>query len=156
MAEYIGTPPKNGFYKRQIWVRKSFIEKLPTNHSMQGQSTMPTKHFYSLEERNDPLVSESNVPQKEYYRVDHNVYRDRDNNDKIAYAHKYPNPPRRIMFMVCLMAPLVDIHLLAIFHLLQQVHLLSHLLVCGWLRRTNSSAWLCLRWIRLGHGQWLH
>ena len=30
-AEYIGTPPKNGFYKRQIWVRKSLVEKLPSN-----------------------------------------------------------------------------------------------------------------------------
>ena len=53
---------------------------------------MPPKHFYSLEERNDPLVPESNVPQKEYYRVDHNVYRHCDNNDKIAYAYNYHNP----------------------------------------------------------------
>ena len=72
-------------------MHKSLVENLPANHSMQGKSTVPPKHFYSLEERNDPLVPESNVPQKEYYRVDHNVYRHRDNNNKIAYAHKYPN-----------------------------------------------------------------
>ena len=63
---------------------------------------------------------------------------------------------RRIMFMVYLMAPLVEIHLLAKIHMLRQVHLLSHLLACEWLRRTNSSSGLCLRWIRMGHGQWLH
>ena len=91
MAEYIGTPPKNGFYKRQIWVRKSLVEKLPANHSMQGKSIVPSKHFYSLEQRNYPLVPESNVPQKEYYRVDRNVYRHRDNNDKKAYAHQCSN-----------------------------------------------------------------
>src|SRR4051812_20209243 len=34
-AEYVGAPPENGFYKRQIWVRKSLVEKLPANHSMQ-------------------------------------------------------------------------------------------------------------------------
>src|SRR4051812_30062903 len=79
-AEYIGTPPKNGFYKRQIWVRKSMVDKLPANHSMQGKSSVPPKHCYSLEERNDPLVTESNVPQKEYFRVDHNVYLHHDNN----------------------------------------------------------------------------
>ena len=87
-AEFVGTPPKNGFYKRQIWVRKSLVENLPPNHSMQGKSTVPPRHFYSLEERNDPLVPASNVPQKEYYRVDRNVCRHRDNNDKIAYAHQ--------------------------------------------------------------------
>ena len=91
-AEYIGTPPKNGFYKRQIWVRKSLVEKLPANHSMQGKSSVPPKHFYSLDERNDPLVPESNAPQKEYYRVDHNVYHHRNNTDKIAYAYNYHNP----------------------------------------------------------------
>ena len=69
-AEYVGTPPKNGFYKRQIWVRKSLVEKLPANHSMQGKPTVPPRHFYSLEERNDPLVPKSNIPQKEYYNVD--------------------------------------------------------------------------------------
>ena len=53
---------------------------------------MTPKHFYSLEERNDPLVPESNAPQKEYYRVDHNVYRHRDNNDKIVYASNYHSP----------------------------------------------------------------
>ena len=62
---------------------------------MQGKSTVPPRHFYSLEERNDPLVPASNVPQKEYYRVDRNVYRHHDNNDKIAYAHQYANPSSR-------------------------------------------------------------
>src|SRR4051812_18622235 len=88
-AEYVGTPPKNGFYKRQIWVRKSLVEKLPANHSMQGKPTVPPRHFYSLEERNDPLVPESNIPQKEYYRVDRTTYRHRD---KIAISHRYANP----------------------------------------------------------------
>ena len=59
---------------------------------MQVKPTVPPRHFYSLEERNDPLVPESNIPQEEYYRVDRNVYRHRDNNDKIAYSHRYPNP----------------------------------------------------------------
>src|SRR3954462_14037340 len=85
-AEYIGTPPKNGFYKRQIWVRKSLIEKLPANHSIQGKSSVPSKHFYSLEERKDSLVPESNVPQKEYYRTSRYTYRPHDNHNKIAYA----------------------------------------------------------------------
>ena len=53
---------------------------------------MPPKHFYSLDERNDSRVPESNAPQKEYYRINHNVYRHRDNNDKISYAHNYHNP----------------------------------------------------------------
>src|ERR1044072_2523320 len=91
-AEYVGTPPKNGFYKRQIWVRKSLVEKLPANHSMQGKPTLPPRHFYSLEERNDPLVPESNVPQKEYYRINRTTYRHHDNNDKIAISHHYTNP----------------------------------------------------------------
>src|SRR4051812_39788812 len=94
-TEYIGVPPKNGFYKRQIWVRKSLVEKLPANHSMQGKSSVPPKHFYSLEERNDSLVPESNVPHKEYNRTGRYTYRHRDNNDKIAYAHSYPNPSQR-------------------------------------------------------------
>src|SRR3954464_4743656 len=55
-AKYIGIPPKNGFYKRQIWVQKALVEKLPANHTMQGKSSVPPKHFYSLEERNDLLV----------------------------------------------------------------------------------------------------
>ena len=42
------------------------------------------------------------------------------------------------------------------FHLPVHLLLLSHLLICGWLRRTNSSAGKCLRWIRMDHGQWLH
>src|SRR3954470_7389624 len=91
-AEYVGTPPKNGFYKRQIWVCKSLIEKLPPNHSMQGKPTVPPRHFYSLEERNDPLVPETNIPQKEYYRVDRTTYLHRDNNDKISISHRYANP----------------------------------------------------------------
>src|ERR1041384_3358197 len=62
---------------------------------MQGKSSVPPKHFYSLEERNDSLVSESNIPQKEYYRTGCYTYRHRDNNDKIAYAHSYPNPSQR-------------------------------------------------------------
>src|SRR4051812_12859452 len=36
-----------------------------------------------------------NVPQKEYYHLDRNVYRHRDNNDKVAYSHQYPNPSSR-------------------------------------------------------------
>src|SRR3954465_11931559 len=94
-AEYIGAPQKNGFYKRQIWGRKSLFEKLPANHSMQGKSSVPPKHFYFLEERNDSLVPESNIPQKEYYRVDRYAYHHRENNDKIANDHSYPNPSQR-------------------------------------------------------------
>src|SRR3954462_14304340 len=56
---------------------------------------LPPRHFYYLEERNDPLVPESNIPQKEYYRVDRNVYRHCDNSDKISYSHLYPNPSSR-------------------------------------------------------------
>ena len=74
---------------------KSLVEKLPANHSMQGKSSVPPKHFYSLEERNDPLVLESNAPQKDYVRIDRYVYRHRGNQYKIAYAHQYPNPPPR-------------------------------------------------------------
>src|ERR1041385_3324937 len=64
---------------------------------------------------------------------------------------------RGLTFMVYLIVPLGNITLFDLI-LLQQVlpPLLSHLLVCGWLRRTNSSPGLCLRWIRMGHGQWLH
>src|SRR3954462_218862 len=91
-AECVCAPPENGFYKRQIWVHKSLVEKLPANHSMQGKPTVPPRHFYSLEERNDPLVPESNIPQKEYYRVDRTTYRHRDNHDKIAISHRYVNP----------------------------------------------------------------
>ena len=94
-AEYIGAPPKNGFYKRQIWVGKSLVEKFPANHSIQGTSSVPAKHYYSFEERNDSLVPESNAPQMEYYRTGIYTYRHRDNNDKIAYAHSYPNPSQR-------------------------------------------------------------
>src|SRR4051812_36243464 len=94
-SKYIGTPPKNGFYKRQIWVQKALVEKLPANHTMQGKSSVPPKHFYSLEERNDSLVTEANVPQKEYYRVGQYAYRHRNDNSKISYAHSYPNPLKR-------------------------------------------------------------
>src|SRR4051812_35423096 len=94
-AEYVGTPPKNGFYKRQIWVQKALVEKLPANHTMQGKSSVPPNHFYSLETRNDSLVPESNVPQKQYYRTGHYTYRPHDNNTKIAYAHSYPNHSQR-------------------------------------------------------------
>ena len=76
-------------------MRKSLVEKLPPNHSMQGKASVPPRHFYSLEERNDHLIPFTNVLQKEYYRVDHNVYRHRDNNDKIAYAYHYPNHSSR-------------------------------------------------------------
>ena len=41
------------------------------------------------------MVPVTNVPQKEYYHVDRNVYRHRDNNNKIAYAHHYPNSSSR-------------------------------------------------------------
>ena len=60
-------------------------------------------------------------------------------------------PLRGILSMVYLM----DLHVVKILFvmklLLRQVlHcLLSHLLVCRWLRRTNSSAGLCLQWIRM-------
>src|SRR3954467_5866165 len=64
---------------------------------------------------------------------------------------------RGLTFMVYLMVPLGNITLFVLIFLQQVLPpLLSHLLVCGWLRRTNSSAGLCLRWIRMGHGQWLH
>src|SRR3954463_7802286 len=67
-------------------------------------------------------------------------------------------PRRRIMCMVYLMVLHVEIIPLAILMLHLPVHLLllSHLHVCGWLRRTNSSAGKCLRWIRMDNGQWLH
>jgi len=71
------------------------MEKLSANHTMQGKSSVPPKHFYSLEERNDSLVPEANVPQKEYYRVGLYAYRHRNDNSKIAYAHSYPNPLKR-------------------------------------------------------------
>src|SRR3954467_13541180 len=95
-AEYVGTPPKNGFYKRQIWVKKALVEKLPANHTLQGKSSVPLNHFYSLETRNDSLVPESNVPQKQYYRTGRYTYRPHDNNSKIAYAHSYPIHSQRI------------------------------------------------------------
>ena len=157
-AEYVGTPPENGFYKRQIWVRKSLIEKLPANHSMQGKPTVPPRHFYSLEERNDPLVPKSNIPQKEYYRVDRTTYRHRDNNDKIAISHRYANPSSKNYVYGVLDGSPRRNNSAKILTLHPPVHLLllSHLLVCGWLTRTNSSAGLCLRWIRMGHRQWLH
>src|SRR3954471_1541665 len=67
-------------------------------------------------------------------------------------------PRRIIMCMVYLMVPLARLIPLAKLTLHLPVHLLllSHLLVCGWLRGTNSSAGQCLRWIRMDHGQWLH
>src|SRR3954466_6450669 len=51
-------------------------------------------------------------------------------------------PRQRIMCMVYLMVPLARIIPLAklTLHLLVHMFLLNHLLVCGWLRRTNSSA----------------
>src|SRR3954471_633575 len=94
-AEYVGTPPKNGFYKRQIWVQKALVEKLPANHTMQGKSLVPPNHFYSLETINDPLVTESNVPQKKYYRTGRHTYRPHNNRTKIAYAHTYANHSQR-------------------------------------------------------------
>ena len=95
IAQYVGANCRNGSPKRQIWVLKSLIEKLPTNHSMQGKAVIPPRHYYSLEERNDPLVTESNAPQKDYECVDRYVYRHKGNRDKIAYAHQYTNPPPR-------------------------------------------------------------
>src|ERR1041384_5647733 len=67
-------------------------------------------------------------------------------------------PRRRIMCMVYLMVPLAKTISLAnlMLHLPVHLLLLSHLLVCGGLRRTNSSAGKCLRWIRMDHGQWLY
>src|SRR4051812_9890080 len=157
-AEYVGTPPKNGFYKRQIWVQKALTEKLPANHTMQGKSSVPPKHFYSLEERNDSLVPEANFHRRSIIvLVDMLIV----TAMTILRLHMHIlilTPLRGILSMVCLMVPLVAITMFVLKQLLHQVlHcLLSHLLVCGWLRRTNSSAGLCLRWIRMGHGQWLH
>src|SRR4051812_40306958 len=94
-AEYVGTPPKNGFYKRQIWVKKALVEKLPAYHTLQGKSSVPPNHFYSLETRNDSLVPESNAPQKQYYRTGRFTYRPHENDTKIAYAHSYPNHSQR-------------------------------------------------------------
>src|ERR1041385_2157493 len=94
-AEYVGTPPKNGFYKMQIWVQKALVEKLPANHTMQGKPSVPPNHFYSLETRNDSLVPESNVLQKRYYRTGRYTYRPHNNHTKIAYAHSYPNHSQR-------------------------------------------------------------
>ena len=71
------------------------MEKLPANHSMQGKFSILAKKYYSLDEINDPLVTERNVPQKEYMCVDRNVYHHNGNRDKISYAHDYPNPPSR-------------------------------------------------------------
>src|SRR3954470_1314358 len=62
---------------------------------MQGKSSVPLRHFYSLEERNDSMVPEANVPQKEYYHVGRYAYHHRNDNSKIAYAHSYPNPLKR-------------------------------------------------------------
>src|SRR3954469_6461137 len=62
---------------------------------MKGKSSVPLKHFYSLEERNDSLVPDANVPQKEYYRIGRYAYRHQNDNSKIAYAHSYPNPLKR-------------------------------------------------------------
>ena len=76
-------------------MQKALVEKLPANHTMQGKASVPPKHFYSLEERNDSLVPEANVPQKEYYRAGRYAYRHRNDNSKIAYAHSYPNPLKR-------------------------------------------------------------
>src|SRR3954469_25756374 len=72
---------------------------------MKGKSSVPPKHFYSLEERNDSLVPEANVPQKEYYRVGRYAYRHRNDNSKIAYAHSYPNPLKRIFIYGVLYGP---------------------------------------------------
>src|SRR4051812_3653366 len=60
---------------------------------------------------------------------------------------------RELTFMVYLMVHRSNT-LLSDLILLRPVlqHLRNHLLVCGWLRRTNSSAGLCLRWIRMDHG----
>ena len=134
-AKYVGTKCRNGSPKRKIWVAKSLVEKLSANHSMQGKADLPPRHFYSLEERNDPLVEKSNVPQRDYERVDRYQYHHRGNRDKIACAHVYPNHPERRNNPRNSKFLLVNLHLL----------LLSHLLACGWLRRNNSSTGLCLR-----------
>src|SRR4051794_22211628 len=62
---------------------------------MQGKPSVPPNHFYSLETRNDSLVPESNVPQKQYYRTGRHTYRPHNNHTKIAYAHSYPNNSQR-------------------------------------------------------------
>src|SRR3954469_23193848 len=68
---------------------------------MQGKSSVPPNHYYSLDDRNEPLVPASNVPQKEDYRVDRNVYRHRDNHDKIAFTYQYSIPsPRNYIYGV--------------------------------------------------------
>src|SRR3954465_8525705 len=111
---------------------------------MQGKSSVPPKHFYSLEERNDSLVPEANVTQKEYYRVGRYAYRHRNDNSNIAYAHSILPPSRAILSMAYLLCLHAVIIMFILKLMLRQVLqcLLSHLLVCGWLRITNSSAGL--------------
>src|SRR3954453_2818634 len=103
---------------------------------MQGKPTVPPRHFYSLEERNDPLVPETNIPQKEYYRVDRTTYRHRDNNDKIAISHRYANPSsKNYVYGVLDGSPRKNNSARKLtLHLPVHLLLLSHLLVCGWLR----------------------
>src|ERR1041385_8439029 len=72
---------------------------------MQGKSSVPPNHFYSLEKRNDSLVPESNVPQKQYYRTGRYTYLPNDNHNKIAYAHPYPNHSQRTYIYVVLDGP---------------------------------------------------
>src|SRR4051812_17598918 len=63
------------------------------------------------------------------------------------------NIRRGLTFMVYLMVHLSNIILFVLILLQPMLQpLLSYLLVCGWLRRTNSFAGLCLWWIRMGHG----
>src|SRR3954471_16118295 len=135
-AEYIGTPPENGFYKRQIWVRKSLVEKLPANHSMQGKPTVPPRHFYSLEERNDPLVPKLIFLRKNIIVLTVLLIAIAITMIRLLFPIVMLTPRRRFMCMVCLMVPLTRIILLAkrTLHLLVHLLLLRHLLVCGWLR----------------------
>jgi len=63
---------------------------------MQGKSMIPPRHYYSLEERNDPLVTESNAPQTQYVQIDRYYYSYKKDRNYCAYAHLYLNsPPRR-------------------------------------------------------------
>ena len=125
---------------------------------MQGKADLPPRHFYSLEEINDPLVPATNVPRRNTIKLIAMSITVVITMIKLLMLTNMLTPHRRIMSMVYLMDPLVEILMLVTFplHLQVLLPLLNHLLVCGWLRRTNSSVGKCLRWIRMGHGQWLH
>src|ERR1041385_1939453 len=153
-AEFVGTPPKNGFYKRQIWVRKSLVEKLPLTilcrenpryhriTTILSRIEMNPWCLLQMFPRRNTIVS------IEMFIVIIII------TPKLLLPIITLTPRRGTTFMVCLMVLIDSVIMLDIILLphLALPCLLSHLLVCGWLRRTNSSAGLCLRWIRMGHG----